>query len=130
MKNAYLKILIYTIVLAIATKIAATIFLLAISTIAWASLAFYSLLTMGIHAIVSPSLQSKKQQFIVVFMGTLGIRMFFSIAFLLLYLFFSSKIEISFILYYLLGYLFFVGFEIYLLLSNLRPDLKKGINKE
>jgi len=63
-------------------------------------------------------------------MGTLGIRMFFSIAFLLLYLFFSSKIEISFILYYLLGYLFFVGFEIYLLLSNLRPDLKKGINKE
>ena len=81
---------------------------------------------MGIHAIISPSLQSKKQQFVTIFMGTLGIRMLFSIAFLLLYLLFSSQIEISFVLYYLLGYLFFVGFEIYLLLYNLRPDFKKG----
>jgi uncharacterized membrane protein len=82
-------------------------------------------MTIGLHSLVSPYIDSKNKNFITIFLGTLGIRMLLSLAFLLLYLLFSTKKELPFISYYLLLYLFFAGFEIYLLLSKLRADSKK-----
>jgi len=68
--------------------------------------------------------KAKGGRFVTLFMGTLALRMFFCIAFLVLYLIFSRQKDIPFICYYLLLYLFYSAFEIYLLLSNLRADLK------
>lgn len=128
MRNAYFQILLFGTLIFASTYTVLVFSTLILPPIAWFALLFFTLLTMALHAILSPVLKSDKKSFIPVFMGTQGIRMFFSLGFLILYLLFSDVKHIPFLFYFLLLYLFFTGFEIYLLLSNLRTDFTKGSN--
>lgn len=130
MKNPYLQLLIFCLAIVAATIAVIKYAHIQLPVISWFALLFFVLLNAALHAIMAPSLQSRSNQFVSLFMATQGIRMFFSLGFLILYLLFVVNREISFVVYFLLLYLSFTGFEIYLLLSNLRADLKKGSIQE
>lgn len=127
LKNPYLQIIAFGIILYIGTIAILTIISYHLPIISWYALVYFTLMTLGLHYLVAPYISSKNKNFINIFLGTLGIRMLLSLAFLLLYLLFSTNRELPFISYYLLLYLFFAGFEIYLLLSKLRADSEKKV---
>ncbi|MBC7387608.1 MAG: hypothetical protein H7329_00210 [Opitutaceae bacterium] len=125
MRNPYLQILFFSVVVFAATYLYQTIYN-NLPFITWFALAYYFLLTATVHAITFPAFKNNSKAFISIFMGSQGLRMFFSIALLIVYLIFTPIISIQFVVYFLFLYLLFAAFEIYLLLSNLRTDFKKG----
>jgi hypothetical protein len=129
MKNPYLQIALYSFIILLSTILVQQISGISLPAISWFALLFFVGLTAGTYSLLAPSLASNSKNFVVVFVGTQGIRMFFSLSFLILYMLFSSKIETVFVVYFLLLYLFFTAFEISLLLYKLRADLKKGPTK-
>lgn len=130
MKNPYLQLCLFMVVIIVATQVITNYLHQSLPPISWAALIFFVLMTAGVHALLSPSLKTRSKQFVSLFMATQGIRMFFSLGFLILYLLFVEIKDLNFIVFFLLLYLSFTGFEIYLLLSNLRADLKKGSIQE
>ncbi len=125
MKNPYIQLGLFSIVILFLTVLAIFCVPIVLPAVSWWAFAFFVLLTAVVHALISPTLKSNNTQFVTLFMTTQGLRMFLSLGFLLLYFVFVIKKEVSFVIYFLLLYLSFTGFEIYLLLSNLRADLKK-----
>jgi len=125
MRNSYIKIIFFSVLISIVTYFYNS-YAHNLPPISWLALIYYSLLTICVHALTFSSFKSNSKAFISIFMGTQGIRMFFSLFLLILYLIFTPLISIPFITYFLFLYLFFAGFEIYLLLFNLRTDFKKG----
>ncbi len=125
MRNPYLQIFLFSALILVITYLYQSIYL-NLPFITWFALAYYFLLTVAVHAITFPAFKNNSKAFISIFMGSQGLRMFFSIAILILYLIFTPQISIQFVVYFLFLYLFFAAFEIYLLLSNLRTDFKKG----
>ena len=125
MRNPYIQILLFLAVVFAATYLYQTIYC-NLPFITWFALAYYFLLTVTVHAITSPAFKNNSKAFVSIFMGSQGLRMFFSVALLILYLIFTPVISIQFVVYFLFLYLLFAAFEIYLLLSNLRTDFKKG----
>jgi len=130
MRNPYLQLITFSLVLLALALLAGNFFPFPLPPISWVALGFFVLMTAGVHALLSPSLKEKSKNFVPLFMATQGMRMFFSLGFLILYLLFVANKDLNFIVFFLLLYLSFTGFEIYLLLSNLRADLKKGSIQE
>jgi hypothetical protein len=130
MKNPYLQLVFFSVLILFITWAYMQLGGYSLSRISWLAFGFFVLLTAAVYSILSPSLKTNGKQFVQLFMSTQGLRMFFSLGFLILYLLFVEKREVAFIIYFLLLYLSFTGFEIYLLLSNLRADLKKESTQE
>lgn len=130
MRNPYIQLVSFSLLLLGLTIAVCKYGGFVLPPIAWFALLFFVLMTAGVHVILAPSLKTRSKQFVSLFMATQGIRMFFSLGFLILYLLFVENKDLNFIVFFLLLYLSFTGFEIYLLLSNLRADLKKGSIQE
>lgn len=130
MRNPYIQLLCFSLILLGLTIAVCTYGGYVLPPISWVAFIFFVLMTAGVHALLAPSLKTRSKQFVSLFMATQGMRMFFSLGFLILYLLFVENKDLNFIVFFLLLYLSFTGFEIYLLLSNLRADLKKGSIQE
>jgi hypothetical protein len=59
------------------------------------------------------------------YFGSMGFRMILSIALIFIYVFMFSESELQFVLNFFVLYFLFTGFEIYSLLANFAPQLKK-----
>ncbi|MFA6259886.1 MAG: hypothetical protein WC760_00320 [Bacteroidia bacterium] len=97
----------------------------AIAGITWLALIYFYLLSFVTGSITQSGLKKSNKTFINRTYGAIGIRFVFSLFPLLIYLLFSPVHELQFIVVYILLYFFYTSFEIYLLVVNLRPDLKK-----
>lgn len=96
-----------------------------LSNLVWPALIYFFLLTIATHKIANSGLPKDNKTFITRTYSAIGIRFIFSIFPLFIYLIFSPERQLSFAIVYLLMYLFYTAFEIYFLVVNLRPDLKK-----
>ena len=96
-----------------------------LSNLVWIALAYYFFLTLVTYKIMNSGFPKDNKTFITRMYSAIGIRFVFSIFPLFIYLIFSPERELSFAVVYLLLYFFYTAFEIYFLVVNLRPDLKK-----
>jgi hypothetical protein len=96
-----------------------------LSNLVWLALIYFYFMSLVIYFISKSGLKKDNKTFITRIYSSIGIRFIFSLSPLLIYLFFSSTKELSFIISYLLLYFFYTAFEIYFLVVNLRPDLNK-----
>lgn len=96
-----------------------------LSNLIWIALLYYLFLTAITHKISNSGLPKDNKTFIIRTYSAIGIRFIFSIFPLIIYLIFSPERQLSFAVVYLFLYFFYTAFEIYFLVVNLRPDLKK-----
>jgi hypothetical protein len=96
-----------------------------LSNLVWVALVYYLVLTLSTYKITQSGLPKDNKTFIIRTYAAIGIRFVFSIFPLFIYLIFSPERQLSFAVVYLLLYFFYTAFEIYFLVVNLRPDLKK-----
>ncbi|MCF8254378.1 MAG: hypothetical protein K9H61_05420 [Bacteroidia bacterium] len=96
-----------------------------LTNLVWAALIYFILLTLVTFKITNSGLPKDNKTFFVRVYSAIGIRFVFSIFPLFIYLIFSPERQLSFAIVYLLLYFFYTAFEIYFLVVNLRPDLKK-----
>lgn len=90
--------------------------------LSWISLLYYYLLSLVIYLVSASGIKKDNKTFITRVYSSIGLRFVFSLGPIFIYLLFSPVKEMSFIISYLLFYLFFTAFEIYFLVVNLRPD--------
>jgi hypothetical protein len=96
-----------------------------LTNLVWLALVYFILLTLVTYKITNSGLPKDNKTFFVRVYSAIGIRFVFSIFPLFIYLIFSPERQLSFAIVYLLLYFFYTAFEIYFLVVNLRPDLKK-----
>lgn len=96
-----------------------------LSNLAWLALIYFLLLTLVTYKITQSGMPKDNKTFIIRTYSAIGIRFVFSIFPLFIYLIFSPERQLSFAVVYLFLYFFYTAFEIYFLVVNLRPDLKK-----
>ena len=80
------------------------------------------------HWITSKGL-SKRNDFHLYFMGSMTIRMLAALFFLLIFVLYLSENQKVFVINFIVAYFAYTGFEIYYLLTNLRPDSEKNGNE-
>lgn len=85
--------------------------------------AYLFLLTFINFKIAESGVKKDNQTFIKRIYGSMAIRILFGLFPLLLYFIFVKTKDIPLVLCYVVLYLFYTTFEIYLLVSKLRPDL-------
>jgi lysylphosphatidylglycerol synthetase-like protein (DUF2156 family) len=91
----------------------------------WYMLAFFIFITAGTFYITRLGISYDKDNFQLYYFGSMGFRMILSIGVIFVYVFLFSENEMQFVLNFFVLYFLFTGFEIYSLLANLRPNLKK-----
>lgn len=92
------------------------------------SIAFFTLLGLVIGRITQRSVTATNAAFFRGVMGAIGLRMLFSLIFLSSYLIISELKQTEFIVYFLILYLLYTIFEIYQLVSKLRPEKKDELD--
>ncbi|HSZ72205.1 MAG TPA: hypothetical protein VK750_05975 [Cytophagaceae bacterium] len=80
------------------------------------------------HRVTSKGL-TKRNDFHLYFMGSMTIRMLAALFFLLLFVMYLTEKQEVFVINFIVAYFAYAGFEIYYLLTNLRPDSEKNGNK-
>ena len=96
-----------------------------LSNLIWPALIYFLILSYITFRITSSTVDKNNKTFITRTYSAIGIRLIFSIFPLIIYLFFYTGFELTFVLAYFLLYLLFTSFEIYFLVITLRPDSKK-----
>ena len=91
----------------------------------WYILAFFVLVTAGTFYITRLGISYDQDNFQLYYFGSMGFRMMLSIGVVCIYVYLFSENELQFVLNFFALYFLFTGFEIYSLLANLRPNLKK-----
>ncbi len=91
----------------------------------WYIFAFFILITAGTFYITKLGISYDNDNFQLYYFGSMGFRMMLSIAAVFLYVYLYSENELQFVLNFFVFYFLFTGFEIYSLLANLRPNLKR-----
>ena len=91
----------------------------------WYILAFFVLVTAGTFYITRLGISYDQDNFQLYYFGSMGFRMMLSIGVVFIYVYLFSENELQFVLNFFVLYFLFTGFEIYSLLANLRPNLKK-----
>lgn len=91
----------------------------------WYILVFFVLVTAGTFYITRLGISYDQDNFQLYYFGSMGFRMMLSIAVVFIYVYLFSENELQFVLNFFVLYFLFTGFEIYSLLANLRPNLKK-----
>lgn len=97
-----------------------------ISNLIWFAWAYLIGLSVASHIIASSGIHRDNKIFITRMYGSIGIRFIFSIFPLIIYLVFSKIKDVQLVIAYVLLYFFYTSFEIYHLVVNLRPDLKRN----
>ena len=90
----------------------------------WLILIFYIALTAVIHYMTANAANKSNSSFVTAMFGSIGLKLLLSIAFLIFYLLNDRTNTVWFSINFIVLYLFFTAFEIYSILSNLRT-LKK-----
>ncbi len=120
------KFISFTLIIALAIGLLQNIqHAIQISNLIWAALLYYFLLSYITFRITSSTVDKNNKTFITRTYSAIGIRLIFSIFPLIIYLFFYTGFELTFVMAYFLLYLLFTSFEIYFLVITLRPDSKK-----
>lgn len=96
-----------------------------VHTYVWYLLAFFIFITAGTFYITRLGVSYDKDNFQLYYLGSIGFRMMLSIGVVFSYVYIFSENELQFVLNFFALYFLFTGFEIYSLLTNLRPNLKK-----
>ena len=91
----------------------------------WIVLAYFIALTVIVYFISLSGLKKENKTFLTRTYGAMGLRFVFSFFPLLIYIIFTPKMQLAFVLAYMLIYLFFSVFEVLILTVNLRPDSEK-----
>nr|WP_255749816.1 hypothetical protein [Pontibacter liquoris] len=91
----------------------------------WYVLAFFVLITAATFYITRLGISYDSDNFQLYYFGSMGFRMLLSIGVVFIYVYLFSENELQFVLNFFVLYFLFTGFEIYSLLANLRPNLKK-----
>ncbi|MDB5272960.1 MAG: hypothetical protein JWO58_1327 [Chitinophagaceae bacterium] len=99
-----------------------------ISPFYWWIQAYSVIITLISHLLTSKGL-SKRNDFHLYFMGSMTIRMLAALFFLLIFVLYLSDKQEVFVINFIVAYFAYTGFEIYYLLTNLRPDSEKNGNK-
>ena len=86
----------------------------------WMILIFYTILTAIIHYMTSNAVSRSDSSFITAVLGSIGLKLLLSIAFMIFYLLNNRVNSVWFAVDLIVLYLFFTVFEIYSLLRNLR----------
>ncbi len=93
------------------------------------SIAFFVLLTVVVYYMLIRGLKKDNKKFIFAFYISTIIRLFGSIAFLLIYLLISGKNNFNQAVVFIILYFLYTGFEIVNLFPTLRPEIKENQNK-
>lgn len=91
----------------------------------WWAFGFMVLVTLMIYYISTYSLKMSVKNSMSLIFGSMGFRLFSSLIFVISYLVITGERDIPYVVGFMLLYLLFQVFEIYHLVANLRPDLKK-----
>lgn len=94
--------------------------------IVWAALFFFVFLTWGLYRLAVMSYKTNSKTFTYVVLGSMAIRMIFSIFFIVIYLIFSEERSKVFILSFMLFYILYSMLEILHLVFILRPETRQG----
>jgi len=85
----------------------------------WIILTFYIALTAAIHYMFANAVSKSNSTFITAIFGSIGLKLLLSIAFIIFYLLNDRTNSVWFSINFIVLYLFFTVFEIYSLLRNL-----------
>jgi len=125
----YLKLILLTVILLVLTAGYLYTFEPGEDMWFWASLSYYLVLGVVIGWKSQKAVLSKSNsQFFAGVMGSIGIRMLLCVVFLAIYLMVSDLKSNEFVVYYLILYLFYTIFEIYQLVSKLRPEKETKVD--
>nr|WP_262921629.1 hypothetical protein [Pontibacter ruber] len=91
----------------------------------WYILAFFVLVTAGTFYISRLGVSYDSDNFQLYYFGSMGFRMLLSIGVVFLYVYLFAESELQFVINFFVLYFLFTGFEIFSLLANLRPHLKR-----
>nr|WP_246597000.1 hypothetical protein [Pontibacter aydingkolensis] len=91
----------------------------------WYIFGFFVFVTALTFYISRLGISYDKDNFQLYYFGSMGFRMILSIGVIFVYVFLFSENELQFVLNFFVLYFLFTGFEIYSLLANLRPNLKR-----
>jgi hypothetical protein len=96
-----------------------------VSTYYWFIQFFVSVISLIAHLITSKGLKNTPD-FHIYYMGSMTVRMLTAMAFLLAMVLYMTEGQAVFVVSFLITYFAYAGFEIYYLLTNLRPDSEKN----
>ncbi len=100
-----------------------------VSAYFWLIQGFVSIISLIAHFITSKGLKNRSD-FHMYYMGSMTIRMLAALFFLLATVLYLTENQIVFAINFLITYFAYTGFEIYYLLTNLRPDSEKNGKKD
>lgn len=99
-----------------------------VSKYSWFALLFFVLLSILVFGVTAYGMTRDNKTFIKLYFGGSAIRFLFCLGFLLIYLLFRRPVDLYFIATFLFLYILFTMFEIYSLMTKLRPDSKNKSN--
>ncbi len=91
----------------------------------WYIFSFFVFVTALTFYVARLGISYDNDNFQLYYFGAMGFRMMLSIGVVFIYVYLFSENELQFVLNFFVLYFIFTGFEIYSLLANLRPNLKK-----
>ncbi|WP_162054094.1 hypothetical protein [Pontibacter pamirensis] len=91
----------------------------------WYTLLFFIFITGFTYYLIELGNKNDPGSLHVYYLASMGFRMVLSIGVVLLYVYFFKENRLMFVFNFFALYFLFTGFEVYSLLSNLRPNLKK-----
>ncbi len=94
---------------------------------AWYMLLFFVVVTGFTFYITRKGYQEDEENFQLYYFGSMAFRVVMCLAVVLLYVFFQKERHLQFALNFFVLYFIFTGFEIYGILTNLRPISKKQV---
>lgn len=94
----------------------------------WFSLAFFTLLTIVSYQYTMSANKLKNSKFVTRFFVTTGIRIILCAIFLAIYLIISENRDKVFVVTFMILYLFYTMFEIYHLVTKLRPEKNSQVD--
>ncbi|MHA6250148.1 hypothetical protein ACXYMU_19600 [Pontibacter sp. CAU 1760] len=91
----------------------------------WYTLLFFIFITGFTYYLTQMGAKNDPDNFQVYYFASMGFRMVLSLGVIALYAYFYKEGRLTFVFNFFALYFLFTGFEIYSLLANLRPNLKR-----
>jgi hypothetical protein len=121
-RNLILLTVVISIVIGILIKYSGFEF---IHPLIWYTLGFFVLISGFTYYLTQLGHKNDPDNFQVYYFASMGFRFILSLGVIVLYIFFYEEGRLQFVFNFFALYFLFIGFEIYSLLANLRPHLKK-----
>jgi FtsH-binding integral membrane protein len=93
----------------------------------WYMLAFFVFVTVFTFYITRKGFEEDEENFQLYYFGSMAFRVIMCLAVVFIYVFFTKERHFQFTLNFFVLYFIFTGFEIYGILTNLRPISKKQV---